>query len=776
MNFGDTLFSKLSPIMLKSPSLKSFIYRYFNTFLFLLLFHNSFGQITEETYHKAEYFLSDNIQKEVYHLEVIPHWIKNQNSFWHQTYTKDGMRFFITNLDEKSTKEAFDHNELANYLSEKSGKEIIGDALPFTSIEMDEQGKISFEWMNQNWKFDAEKKELTSEKVKDRPTRDFAISPDGNWKAFTRNFNLFVENLQTGEEIQLSFDGKKDYEYASFWGWSDMIYGENGERPYHFSARWSPDSKFIQTQIVDLRLAEKMFLLDFSQDSKFRPELMAYYRGSPGDSTVVTYTPVLFELDSKEETKFPQLTLPHFIGMNLNWSADSQFLSGTYLERGFKRFSVIEIDAKSKELRKIYSESSPTHVNNNNIFRRLENDQFILGTEKSGWNHLSLYDWKTGKLINTITSGEYVVSNILSVDEKNEVIYFEANGRENDQNPYYSNLYRINMDGSGIALLTPENAFHSISYSDEKDYFIDNYSTVDQPTVSVVRELKSGKIIYEISKADISNLKKKGYQSPKQFTATAKDGKTTLYGIYYLPTDFNSKKSYPIIDYTYSGPHIDITPKTFKAGLIGLQQPMAELGFVVVTIDGLGTSGRGKAFNDVSYNNLGDGTTDHVLAIKQLAAKNKFIDIDKVGIFGHSAGGYDAGRAMLLHPDFYKVGVASAGDHDHRMEKAWWPEMYMGYPRGDFYHEQSNVTNAANLKGYLLLAHGGIDENVNPSATFKLAEALINAGKDFDLFIWPSRNHNFGRSNGDYFTKKRWDYFIEHLMGEEPIRHYQIKK
>jgi dipeptidyl-peptidase 4 len=201
---------------------------------------------------------------------------------------------------------------------------------------------------------------------------------------------------------------------------------------------------------------------------------------------------------------------------------------------------------------------------------------------------------------------------------------------------------------------------------------------------------------------------------------------------------------------------------------------MAELGFVVVTVDGLGSFGRSKAFADISYRNLGDGTTDHVLAITQLASKNRFLDIDRVGIFGHSAGGYDAGRAMLLHPDFYKVGVSSAGDHDFRMEKAWWPEMYMGYPVGEYYHEQSNITNASRLKGRLLLAHGGVDENVNASATFKFAEELIKAGKDFDLFIWPSRNHSFGRPPGDYFTKKRWDYFLEHLLGQQPLLHYQI--
>lgn len=736
---------------------------------------SSYAQITEETYHKAEYFLSGNIQKKVYHLEVIPNWLEDKKSFWHQTYTKEGKRFFHTNIEKGETKLAFDHAELAKLLSEEIGETIESTNLPFNRIQLKGDGAVEFEYLNKNWNY--KNGELKSHKTSPN-TRDrsISISPDGNWKAYVRNFNLFVESQETGEVIQLSFDAKKDYEYASFWGWSDMIMGENGSRPEHLSINWSPDSKKIQTQIVDLRLAEKMLLLDNSQDDKFRPQLMGYYRASPGDTTVVMYTPVLFDLETKETTKFQGLSLPHFIGMYFNWDGKSENIYGTYIERGFKSFDLIEINTDSREIRKVYSESSPTHINNNNIFRRLDNGQFILGTEKSGWNQLYLMDWKTGKLINRITSGEFVVKNLLSVDEENKVVYFEAAGKEKDVNPYYSFVYKVNFDGTGLELLTPENAYHDISFSNGKDYFIDNYSTVNQPTVSVVRELKTGKIVHQVSKADISNLLKKGYQSPTQFTATAKDGKTTIYGIYYVPTDFNSKHKYPIIDYTYSGPHIDITPKTFKAGLIGLQQPMAELGFVVVTVDGLGTFGRGKAFNDVSYNNLGDGTTDHVLAIKELAGKNKFMDIDKVGIFGHSAGGYDAGRAMLLHQDFYKVGVASAGDHDHRMEKAWWPEMYMGYPVGDFYHEQSNVTNAANLKGYLLLAHGGIDENVNPSATFKLAEALINAGKDFDLFIWPSRNHSFGRTDGDYFTKKRWDYFIEHLMGEKPIRHYQIQK
>ncbi|WP_026957022.1 S9 family peptidase [Algoriphagus vanfongensis] len=733
------------------------------------------AQITEDTYHRAEYFLSNSIQREVYHLEVDPNWIRGSADFWHQAYTPAGKRFFITDGSSSKTKELFDHQKLARLLSEKTGASVDARNLPFDRIQVDKDGLIEFEWRNQQWKFDPKTESLTSEKKPDRGNYDYSVSPDGKWKAYTQNFNLFVENLETGEVNQLSFDGKKGYEYASYWGWSDMMYGENGERPAHFMARWSPDSKFLLTQVVDLRLAEKMFLLDYSQEDKFRPQLQSYYRGSPGDSTVVTYTPVLFDIEHKKESKYPALRGTHFNSLNLRWSPDSQTLNGFFVPRGFKEINLLEMDRSTGSLRKIYSEASKTNINTNPILRRLENGQFIISSEKSGWNQLYLYDWDSGRELQSITQGEFVVKNITYIDEAKGVIYFEATGREKDVNPYYNMLYKINLDGSDLQLLTPEKSFHGISYQDGKDYFVDNYSRVDQPTISVIRELETGKILQKISEADISNLKKRGYDFPKPFTAIGKDSKTPIYGIYYVPTTFDPNKKYPVVDYTYTGPHIDITPKTFKSALIGLQQSMAELGMVVITVDGLGTAGRGKAFHDFSYNNLGDGTTDHVLAIQQLASQVDFLDIDKVGIFGHSAGGYDAARAMLLHPEFYKVGVASAGDHDHRMEKAWWPEMYMGYPVGDFYHNQSNVTNAANLQGHLLLAHGGIDENVNPSATYKLAEALIAAGKDFDLFIWPSRNHSFGRTNGDYFTKKRWDYFIEHLLDQEPIRHYQIK-
>jgi dipeptidyl-peptidase-4 len=754
--------------------------RYFSIFSWIILVvaltfsQQLSAQITEETYHRAEYFLTNSIQKEIYHLEVIPTWDQASSGFVHQTYTPEGKRFFRTDTEKLETELAFDHEALAKLLREKTGEAVDAANLPIERVSVANGQRVTFFWRGHNWSWNTKNDAIESIPAAERNEME-SFSPDKKWKAFSRNYNLYVKNLSSGEEIQLSFDGKKHFEYASYYGWSDLMYGEDGERPAHFSVTWSPDSKKIYTQIVDLRLAEKMYLLDFSKDEKFRPELLSYYRGSPGDSTVVMYIPVVFELEKKTEKKFPEIASPHFIGINLRWSPDSETLSGFYFPRGFKEFHLIEITAKNGILRKIYSESYATHINRDNVFRKLKEGQFIVSSEKTGWNQLYLMDWNTGQEIHAITSGDFVVNKLSYLDEERKILYFEASGKEAGRNPYFNHLYRVNLDGSDLTLLTPEDAMHEIYISPDGKLAVDNYSKVNQPTQSILIDLKTGKRLHKISEADISNLTARGYQSPVPFTATAKDGQTEIHGVYFLPTTFNPKKRYPVVDYTYSGPHTSTAPKTFKSGILGHQQATAELGLVVVTVDGMGGAGRSKAFSDVSYRNLGDGTTDHVLAITQLAGKVKFLDIDKVGIFGHSAGGYDAARAMLLHPDFYKVGVASAGDHDFRMEKAWWPEMYMGYPVGDYYHEQSNITNAANLKGHLLLAHGGLDENVNPSATFKLAENLIKAGKDFDLFIWPSRDHSFGRPPGDYFTKKRWDYFIEHLMGEKPIRHYQLQ-
>lgn len=739
-------------------------------FFIVISFSSSFAQFPKERYEQAAYYLTNNLEKEIYHLEVSPNWIKGGTHFWHVSQTENGKRYFLSDTKRQTTQEFFDHQKLAALLTKQSGENVSSAKLPLDKMKVKNNDLIEFEWRNMSWKYHIAKNELTfipKDNIESVP----GVSPDGQWRAFTKAHNLYVENLISGDVNQLSFAGKKDFEYASSFGWSDLIKGEGGVRPEMLYVSWSPDSKKILTNVIDLRIAEKMYLLDFSQDDKFRPDLYAYYRGSPGDTTVVQVIPVLFDVEHKKEVLLTSLKRPHFMSMNLSWQKDSKSLRGMYFERGFKKVHFLEVglDGTFKDL---FSDEEDTFVNRDMLFYQFQNGDFIVSSEKSGWNHLYHYD-KNCRLIRQLTNGDFVVSKIAGVQEENQLLFFEASGKENSRNPYFNHLYKVKLDGTGLALLTQEDAYHEISLAPDFSVFVDNYSKPNMSTISVLRSTKDGEILQEISKADISNLKKRNYKFPDPFTAIAKDGKTEIHGLYFIPSDFDPNQKYPVIDYTYTGPHTATTPKTFKSSILNHPQQMAELGFVVVMVDGLGTAGRGKVFHNHSYRNLGDGTTDHVLAIRQLAEKVNFIDINKVGIYGHSAGGYDAARAMLLHPEFYKVAVSSAGDHDHRMEKAWWPEMFMGYPVEDFYHEQSNVTNAYKLQGKLLIAHGAMDENVNPSASYKFAEALIKAGKDFDFFIWPSRNHNFGRAYGDYFTKKRWDYFIEHLLEEVPLRNYQ---
>jgi len=373
-----------------------------------------------------------------------------------------------------------------------------------------------------------------------------------------------------------------------------------------------------------------------------------------------------------------------------------------------------------------------------------------------------------------LTNGSYYVNNILFIDKKARTILFTAAGKEPGRNPYLHHVYRVSIDRKETTLLTPEDAHHDVSVSPDGRYMVDNLSTLEKPTRTILRETATGKIIRELSQANIDELLAMKYRFPEAFTAIGRDGNTTIYGAIWKPSNFDGTKKYPVIDQSYTGPHTNMFPRSFSAAIGRNNQALAELGFIVVTVDGLGTAGRSKAFHNVSYKNMGKNLTDHVLAIRELGKRHSWIDTSRVGIFGHSAGGYDAGHAVLEFPDFYKVAVASSADHDFRMEKDWWPEMYMGWPVDSSYHQVSNITMAGNLKGKLLIVHGGIDENVNPSATFKLAEALVKADKEFDMLIFPSQRHGYQGKFNDYFTKKLWNYFVEHLLGAKPVWDFQL--
>ena len=729
-------------------------------------------EVTQEDYSRAISFMYDNsYNKTVFNPYTNVNWFKDNSGIWYVDYSKDKKTYKTVDFKNYKVVDLFNHEKLAVALGKLTKKSIEANTLSISNIERtkNENLELSFEGKAYTLKLKSYELQVNEEDKKETHNEFERKSPDGKWIAYSKDYNLFIKSVETSKEYQLSFDGKKDYEYATYYGWFDIMEGENAERPKHFSANWSEDSKWISANIVDFRNAEKMYLLDHSIDSLYKSKLLSYYRGSPGDTTMVHVTPTFFNVDTKKEVKTNLPTGTHINSVAIEGMKNSGELIANYSERGYKKEILKHVNLNNGKEVTLIEETSETNIDNF-WFRKFDDKQKVIFlSERSGWRQLYMVDIKT-KETKAITKGDYYINSIVHTDENKEDIYFLASGKDANNNPYHQKLYRTNFNGE-VVLLTPENAHHVINFSEDGKYFADNYSTINIPTKTVLRASKNGKILAELTKANVDDALSKGWQSPEVFELIAKDGKTTIYGAMWKPTNFDASKSYPIIDATYTGPHTQVFPKTFDRGFSN--QSLAELGFIVIGVDGLGTSGRSKEFHDHSYKNMGNNLEDHVLAIKYLANKYSWINIDKVGIYGHSAGGYDTGRAMLGFPDFYKVGVASSADHDFRMEKAWWPEMYQGWPIDDTYEKVSNITNAGNLKGKLLLVHGGIDDNVNPSATFKLAEALVNADKEFDLLILPSQRHGYEGKARSYFTKKRWNYFIEHLLDTKPIWNFK---
>ncbi len=733
--------------------------------------------ITADDYQRAESFLSRNIQDSVYGLEVSPMWIEESHDFWYRVNTRGGKRFLIVDPDEKLKEPAFDHEKLARALSEKTEKSYSAGQLPFDSFKFvdKDRKKIEFEAEKKTWLVDLETFEVSSRETEESEGREGhresqeEVSPDKKYVAFTKDHNLLIRSASTGKEINLSRSGKPLYEYASDLDWYNLIEGEGGQLSPNFYAQWSPDSKKIFTQILDLRTARKMYLLN-SVEEGYRAKLYSYYRASPGDENIPYLLPVIFDIAKKKEVVVDIPPLPHFIQHDFQWFEDNQRMYACVFDRGYKGVNILEIDAETGKTRIVARDENATcvgtEVSRYKVLAKL--GKVLLTSERDGWNHIYKYDWKTGRLENQLTQGEFVVLDIEHVDEEKGIVYFTAVGREEGEDPYLVHLYRVGLDGFDLRNLTPEQAYHDISLAPDKSFFVDNFSRTDLPTKSVLRSLEDGAVLMDLELADAQAVLDRGWAYPEPFCVKAADGTTDIYGLIWRPTGFDPSKKYPVIDQCYTGPHGITTPKTFRRALMSSANALAELGFIIITVDGRGTAQRSKVFHDFSYRNLGRGCEDHIPAIQQLAEKYPYMDIDRVGIYGHSAGGYDTARALLQWPDFYKVGVSSAGNHDHKMAKAWWPEQYMGYPVEEFYEEQSNITNAGKLEGKLLLVHGAMDDNVNPASTVRLVDALIKNNKDFNLIIIPPNRHGFRGEYSDYFTRKKWDYFVKHLHGVDP--------
>ncbi|MEP6749707.1 MAG: prolyl oligopeptidase family serine peptidase [Bacteroidota bacterium] len=739
---------------------------------FIILLQAPGQQLTKQDYTRAVSFISANLfNKKVFNINTQYSWFADSTGLSFITYSKDDKVFNKLEWKKMKIERLFDHARLAKSLTEFLKKEIKPTALPFYSVKYIDKTHNEFTIGGNDYLLDLRTYSLSLKKKEENISME-EKSPDGKWVAYSKHYNLFIKSVATGAVKQLSSAGMKNYEYASFYGWGDIMEGENGERPPRFGVSWSPDSKWIQTYICDLRKGQKMFLLDWSIDTLYRAKLLSYYRGSPGDTNMVYMLPVFFNIETGNEIHKDEFR--NVNATSFEWAKEPGIVYIENRVRGYQKIDLYRYDCNSQKQDLLYTETSSTNIDNYNSRSTDDPDKIIITSEKDGWKQLYLLSVKA-KTVQPITNGVYYVNDILWVDKKSKTIFFTASGKESGINPYYLHFYKIKMDGTGLALLTPENSNHDVSLSPDGKYFSDNISTLDQPTRSVLRDTKTGKIITELTTANIDELLVMHFRLPESFTATGRDGVTTIYGAIWKPSNFDSTKKYPVIDQTYTGPHTFMYPVNFVSAIARSNSALAELGFIVITVDGLGTANRSKAFHNVSYKNMGKNLTDHVLAIKALGKRYSWIDTTRVGIFGHSAGGYDAGHAVLEFPDFYKVAVASSGDHDFRMEKDWWPEMYMGWPVDSTYNQVSNITMAGNLKGKLLLVHGGIDENVNPSATFKLAEALVKADKEFDMLILPSQHHGYSSKYNDYFTKKKWNYFVENLLGVKSIWDFKLK-
>tara|TARA_R110001599_G_scaffold60085_4_gene167032 strand:- start:1280 stop:3463 length:2184 start_codon:yes stop_codon:yes gene_type:complete len=631
-------------------------------------------------------------------------------------------------------------------------------------------------------------KTLKTESKYAKATRNEHVSPNGKLAAYIDNYNLWVRDLSTNKKTQLTFDGKKDYGYATNnAGW---IKSDNAV------LKWSPNSDKIATFQQDARGVGMMYLTTTNVGHQ---KLEAWRHPLPGDKTIFTIERVIIDLGKRPKVVRLKMdkdfqrgtTTDHIAGrggelLDAQWSKDGSkfaFVSGS---RDHKEAHLQIADTRTGKVSSIHKEVVDTYyesgVNAENWKVLFDSNEFIWYSEKTDWGHLYLYDLKTKKLKNQITSGDWIVREIHHIDKKQREIYFIAGGKE-EGNPYHTYLYKVGFDGKGLTNLTPDKGTHSVNFSPNMDYFVDTYSTTDTPPVSVLRN-NNGEKIADLETADITELKAQGYKDPIEFNVKARDHKTDLYGVLFLPSNYNENEKYPILNYIYPG------PQSGSVGYYGFRpvwrdfQAAAELGFVVVAVDAQGTPGRSKSFHDFYYGNMGDnGIPDNIAAIKQLAEKYKGMDIERVGIYGHSGGGFASTRAVFAYPDFYDVAVSGSGNHDNRNYEADWGEKWQGLlvegnmeGKGDGttnYDNQANQLLAGNLKGHLLITHGSIDDNVPPSNTMLVVDALIKANKDFDMILFPNQRHGYGNMT-NYMTRKRWDYFVTYLRNEVPPKEFDL--
>ncbi len=719
-------------------------------------------------------------ERGVYKARLTPHWFRNNTRFWYRNDLREGTKEFVVVDAERGTREpVFDHQKLAAALSKAAGQEFKPERLPFSDIEFSGEGNaLVFEAANQTWRCDLDSyacaRQTNSPAPAATPERDQTSdsraaprsarpgsgeersqesrSPDGKWTALVKQHNIYLRSEDDGEEHQLSQDGEEGNSYAR--------------------VEWAPDSQAFVAWRIEPGERKEVYLIETSPRGGGRAVLHHRPYALPGDK-FTKYELNLFEVATRSQVKPEVDRFEHeWESPRLRWNRDQRHFAYQQEDRGHQRFRVIEADSRTGSLRNLIDEKTQTfiwtaHTENVNIryVNWLEKtDEMIYVSERDGWRHLYLVDTREGKIKNLITAGDYVVRGIDAIDEDQRQVWFRASGRNPGQDPYFVQYYRVNFDGTGLVALTEANANHTAQFSPDRKYLIDTYSRVDLPPAHELRRATDGGLVCQFEQADISELKATGWEPPEVFVAKGRDGQTDIWGIICRPAKFDPARKYPVLEQVYAGPQSSYVPKSFSG--VRRFASLTDLGFVVVQADGMGTANRSKAFHDVCWKDLKDaGFPDRILWHKAVAAKYPWYDITRVGIYGTSAGGQSAAGALLFHPEFYKAAVANSGCHDNRMDKASWNEQWMGYPVGPQYAESSNIENAAKLQGYLMLVVGEMDENVPPESTYRFVDALIRAGKDFDLLVVPNGGHGAG---GAYGQRRLQDFFVRHLQGIEP--------
>lgn len=697
--------------------------------------------------------------------------------FHYSTQTPEGTAYHVGLVEAEGQPAKMQHvdmDALAALLARETQKDVKRANLRLSrfSADKDTPSAISFEFDGFRWRVkDAFGSGLaldSKEELKKAPWRKQrhwmevddekgagpVVSPDGKRQAYIKNDNVYVSDRDGRNERALSNDGTTGNYYSSW-------------------IRWSPDSRYVSTNKIRPAQKRYVYYVESSPKTQLQPILHKQEYAKPGDELRFK-VPCAFNVETGKATIPSTELFDHQYDISgPEWNPDSRTLTFEYNERGHKVYRVLELDAETGNVRTLVEESSPTFVNYQRTFRHKLNEgkEMIWMSERDNWNHLYMIDMVKGKVKHQITKGEWVVRNVLRVDEENQTIYFTASGVNKDEDPYHVHYYKIGMDGKDMVCLTPEEGNHSAVFNEDYTMLVDKYSTAERAPVTVLRNTNDGQP-QTLAQADLSKIKAAGWMAPEIFTAPGRDGKTMMWGIIQRPTNFDPQKKYPVIEYIYSGPGDAYTPKSFLS-YNGYTTALAELGFIVVQLDAMGTSYRGKKFEETCYKNLKDaGFPDRKLWIKAAAEKYPYMDSTRVGIYGCSAGGQEAMAAVLFHPEFYKAAYSSCGCHDNRMDKIWWNEQWMGYPVDSSYIECSNVENAWRLTRPLMLVVGEMDDNVDPASTMQVANALIKAGKDFEFIVIPGAAHTVGESFGEH---KRYDFFVEELMGVRPPKWDELK-